>query len=231
MIAIISDIHGNYTALCEVLKRIKSFGIKEIYCLGDIVGYYTQINECCEELRKRKIKSVMGNHDWYFASNSYCPRSKSVNDCLHYQRKIITKENYNWIFNLPIIININNLLMVHGGWANPIDEYLEPTENYFTRIDAKFFASGHTHKQVLKEYTNKIYCNPGSVGQPRDHDSRAAFATFDGKKFYLHRIEYDIIKVGELMKKAGFSEYYYDCLKTGAPKLGYINQEDTKKRI
>lgn len=64
MIALISDIHGNYTALQAVLKEIDKINIKEIYCLGDIVGYYTQINECCEELQRRNVKCVMGNHDW-----------------------------------------------------------------------------------------------------------------------------------------------------------------------
>ena len=56
MIALISDIHGNFTALKEVLKEIDKIGIGEIYCLGDVVGYYTEVNECCEELRKRNIE-------------------------------------------------------------------------------------------------------------------------------------------------------------------------------
>ena len=64
-IALISDIHGNYTALKEVLRKIDEMNIKEIYCLGDIVGYYTEINECCEALRAYNVRSVMGNHDWY----------------------------------------------------------------------------------------------------------------------------------------------------------------------
>ena len=78
MIALISDIHGNYIALQEVLKKIDSMGIQEVYCLGDVVGYYSQVNECCDELRKRSISCVMGNHDWYMASGTDCERSKSV---------------------------------------------------------------------------------------------------------------------------------------------------------
>jgi predicted phosphodiesterase len=72
MIALISDIHGNYSALHEVLLKIDSMGIDEIYCLGDTVGYYSEINECCDELRRRNVKYVMGNHDWYIAANSFC---------------------------------------------------------------------------------------------------------------------------------------------------------------
>ncbi len=77
----------------EVLKSLDSMGISDVYCLGDVVGYYSQINECCEELRARNIKCLMGNHDWYMIADSFCPRSNSVNDCLAYQRKIISKEN------------------------------------------------------------------------------------------------------------------------------------------
>lgn len=221
MIALISDIHGNYAALTEVLAKIDSMGVNEVYCLGDVVGYYTEINECCNEIRRRNIKTVMGNHDWYMAGKSFCPRSKSVNDCLKYQRSIISEENYAWICNLPIFLNVGELSIVHGGWGDPIDEYVDPTEEYFSRIDGKYFTSGHTHRQVVCKFGDKVYCNPGSVGQPRDNDPRAAFATFDGKMFHLHRVEYDFNTVGDLMEKAGFSGYYYDCLRSGAKRLGW----------
>ena len=219
MIAIISDIHGNYTALKEVLNYIDKMGIKDIYCLGDVVGYYTQINECCDELQKRKVKCVMGNHDWYMVSKTDCPRSNSVNDCLKYQRKIITKENLEWLSTFPILRQLGDLSMVHGGWINPIDEYLEPNSEYFDKVGGKYFVSGHVHIQRLKNFRDKIYCNPGSVGQPRDNYNRAAFATFNGGKFQLHRVEYDIDEVGHFMEKAGFSGYYYGCLKTGSKNL------------
>jgi predicted phosphodiesterase len=198
-------------------------GIDEIYCLGDTVGYYTEINECCDELRKRNIKSVMGNHDWYIAANSFCPRSHSVNNCLEYQKKIISEENHAWIRSLPVFLTNQNLFMVHGGWADPIDEYINPSEEYFAKVDGKYFTSGHTHRQIVKQFKDKVYCNPGSVGQPRDGDPRAAFATFDGENFNLYRVEYDISRVGKLMEKAGFSGYYYECLLSGARSLGFAS--------
>lgn len=196
-------------------------GIKEIYCLGDIGGYYSEINQCCDELRRRNIKAIMGNHDWYIAGNGFCPRSKSANDCLKYQRFVITEENYNWIRSLPVFLNVGQLSLVHGGWGDPIDEYVEPTAEYFCSITGKYFASGHTHQQIVCDFGDKMYCNPGSVGQPRDNDPRSAFATFDGAKFRLHRVEYDFNAVGNLMEKAGFSGYYYHCLRSGARKLGW----------
>jgi len=212
-IGLISDIHGNYEALKEVLSELDKLKVSEIYCLGDVVGYYSQVNECCDELRLRNIPCVMGNHDWYIASGGYCSRSQSVNDCLSYLRGVITVENIEWLRSFPIQRFIQNIHMVHGGWADPIDEYLNPNEEYFSRIQGDFFASGHTHLQSLNQFTNKTYCNPGSVGQPRDNDPRAAFAVIHGDRITLHRVDYDIEKVFGLMHKAGFNDHYYSCLK------------------
>jgi len=221
-IGLISDIHGNYEALKTVLVELDRMNVQEIYCLGDVVGYYSQINECCDELIKREIPCIMGNHDWYMAGGGFCPRSKSVNDCLAYQRKIITTKNLNWLKTFPIQREVRNIRMVHGGWTDPIDEYLlEPTAEYFSKVEGNIFISGHTHIQSLYNFNGKIYCNPGSVGMPRDNDPRAAFAIFDGE-ITLHRIEYEMEKVFYLMDKAGFSNYYYDCLKTGARNLGKL---------
>ncbi len=112
MIALISDIHGNYCALEKVLSKIDLLGINEIYCLGDIVGYYSQVNECCEELQKRNIKCILGNHDWHMISNTHFQRSNSANDCMQYQRKIITPNNLKWLASFPVYRNINSLSMV-----------------------------------------------------------------------------------------------------------------------
>jgi putative phosphoesterase len=218
-LAFISDIHGNFEALKAVLSQLDALGIHRIYCVGDIVGYYPQINECCEALRTREIPSVMGNHDWYMAGGGFCPRSKSVNDCLAYQRTIFEKSHLEWLKTLPIQLRVAGVQIVHGGWGDPIDEYLKPTEDYFDKVEGQFFVSGHTHIQLIHRTDSRIYCNPGSVGQPRDGDPRAAFATFDGENFELHRIEYDMQKVFDLMKAAGFDDYYYGGLQTGASNL------------
>ena len=69
--AFISDIHGNYEALSAVLAEIDRLGVTNIYCAGDVVGYYAQINEVCHALRQREIPCVMGNHDWYMAGVAF----------------------------------------------------------------------------------------------------------------------------------------------------------------
>ena len=86
-IGVISDIHGNFEALKSVLKELDRMGVSEVYSLGDVVGYYSQVNECCEELIERDIPNLMGNHDWYLSSGGFCLRSKSVNDCINTREK------------------------------------------------------------------------------------------------------------------------------------------------
>lgn len=218
--AFISDVHGNYEALKAVLARIDQLGVDRIACAGDVAGYYCQINECCEALRERGIPSVMGNHDWYLGGNGFCVRSRSVNDCLAYQARVITPDNLAWIRAFPLQMQVGPVRMVHGGWSDPIDEYLlRPSQEYFDRLEGNFFVTGHTHFQGRHRFGAKVHCNPGSVGQPRDGDPRAAFAVFDGTDFELHRVEYDMERLFALMDAAGFNDYFYGGLKTGARNL------------
>lgn len=222
MIAILSDIHGNYVALEAVLRTVDALGVDDIYCLGDSVGYYPQVNEVLDELRRRKAKAVMGNHDWYMAADSFCDRSQTVNDTLAYQKKIISAQNLTWLKQLPVYREYEGLMMVHGGWSDPLDEYLlEPSKEYFDKVGGQYFASGHTHIPRIDTFGKKQYCNPGSVGQPRDGDNRASFATWDGKAFTLHRIAYNFQKIGELMEQAGFEGYYYERLAVGGKDNGW----------
>ncbi|MDC6389786.1 metallophosphoesterase family protein [Maribacter sp. PR1] len=213
-IGIISDIHGNYEALKMVLAHLDQLNISKVYCLGDVVGYYSQVNECCNALIERNIPTLMGNHDWYMVSGGFCTRSEHVNKCLEYQRRVITKENLKWLGSNQLQFVLNDLHMVHGGWSDPIDEYLfNPSQEYFSTIEGKTFISGHTHIQKLEIYKEKVYCNPGSVGQPRDKNPKSAFAIYDQGEISLHRVAYDIDKVNELMKMAGFNDSNYSSLK------------------
>lgn len=224
MIGIISDIHGNHFALSAVLSRLNEMGVSEIICLGDVGGYYCQINECCDSLRSRNIFSLMGNHDWYLAVGEDCPRSNSANACLDYQRRVISQTNLDWLASLPNEAHRHGINIVHGGWRDPIDEYLRPSKDYFSEIPGNYFASGHTHVQCIWSGDGKSYCNPGSVGQPRDGDPRAAFATWDGSSFFLHRTEYDIPGMQREMAAAGFTPYFYENLARGTRIGGKISK-------
>ena len=223
-IAFISDIHGNYEALKVVLDYLDKNKIDRFYSLGDVVGYNCQINEVCEELQKRKIPNIFGNHDWYMAGGGKCPRSKSANYLIEFQKEIISKENLQWLSESSLFFNFGNIRAVHGGWDNPIDEYLyDINEQYFDEIKGSVFLSGHTHIPIIKVFNNgKIYCNPGSVGQPRDGNPKTSFAILHDGRFEIIRLKYDYEPLFREMKSYGIDDYYYGCLKYGSPKLRKI---------
>ncbi len=224
MIALISDIHANHMALLAVLDRLDELGADQILCLGDIGGYYCEINECCDTLRQRNVFSLMGNHDWYLVSDQKCNRSNSVNRCIEYQKKIISADNLAWLKTLKSEAQFDDFNLVHGGWGDSLEEYIVPSERYFSGIEGKHFASGHTHVPIVWSGVDKSYCNPGSVGQPRDGDWRASFATWDGQEFSLHRVEYDYSGLQAKMREAGFEPYFYENLENGTRLGGKIDR-------
>ena len=220
MIAIISDIHGNFPALQAVMDEIERSDCEKIVSLGDVAGYYCQINECIRLLRQKDVPNIMGNHDYYMVNNQPCPRSNTANDLLRYQRAHITPDHLEWLKSSTQKIECNGASFVHGGWKDPLDEYLTVAdEDYFRDESATYFFSGHTHIQSLNIFGKICHCNPGSVGQPRDNDPRAAFALFDGGKIYLRRVDYDIDKIAVAMERCGFDRYFYEGLYAGL-KIG-----------
>ena len=190
-IGIISDIHGNYEALKTVLAELDQMNVSEVICLGDVVGYYSQVNECCDELRKRQIRCVMGNHDWYMAGGGFCIRSKSVNDCLVYLRKVITAENVEWLRGFPLQLSIEGLHVVHGGWSDPLDEYLKWTETYFDKMpDTASHPAIRIFRRFAQPATRRIAI-PAPWGSRETKTPERPSPTYDGE-FTLHRVVYDI---------------------------------------
>lgn len=242
--AIISDIHSNLEALEATFEAIDKIGVDEILCLGDIVGYNANPNECAEIIRECGIKSIMGNHD-----RAICGISEPDNfneyakEAVFWTRKQITQENSDYLksFEKNILIE-DRFLLVHGSPRNP-DEYifsarsarenLEYLENNFKDISICFF--GHTHVKALYYLqerhgiaseteegitlsgNDKFLVNPGSAGQPRDGDIRGSFITFDSEK-RLIRFEpfsYDIEKTASKVIRAGLPKYLAERLFLG----------------
>jgi predicted phosphodiesterase len=228
LIGIVSDIHANYAALTAVLGELDRMSVSTIVCLGDTAGYYSQINETCAALRMRNVFSLMGNHDLYLGSDTACPRSHSATRCIEYQASIIEPSHLTWLQSLPDSAQIHGLDIVHGGWGDHFEEYMTPTSEYFSGMTSTAFASGHTHEQALWSDESKRYCNPGSVGQPRDGDPRSAFATWDGEQFQVHRVEYDIAATQHAMRKAGFEEYFFTNLSFGL-RIGSTNSTSSDR--
>jgi diadenosine tetraphosphatase ApaH/serine/threonine PP2A family protein phosphatase len=116
------------------------------------------------------------------------------------------------------------MLFVHGGPDDPQDQYIYTVSEKIFPQAVKLLFSGHTHVQILVDFEGKIYCNPGSVGQPRDGDFRAAYATLDNGKVNLHRVAYDIDKTVAVMKNAGYEAFYYENLYKGSQIGGRIDR-------
>lgn len=216
-IALISDIHGNYPALMAVLARIQKENCDLVVSLGDIAGYYCMINECIDLCRKNNVVNILGNHDYYLISGEACPRSTTANICLELQRRIITPENLDWLRGSIPMYRHFNCWFVHGGWDDPLDEYVDLFDfDKFSDCGVTIFASGHTHIQKIQKNGPLIYINPGSVGQPRDGDPRAAFAIIDSARdVSLYRVEYDIDGIASAMERHGFEKRYYEGLYLG----------------
>jgi putative phosphoesterase len=224
MIAILSDIHGNLPALKAVLAAAESLGCKRIISLGDVIGYYAQPGECIDLLREYGATNIMGNHDSYIVNVANCPRSRMVTEIIEYQRGIIMPDQVKWLSeSLSTLIEDGNYF-VHGGWQDPLDQYLYKISSSDIPVDAKNLFTGHTHVQSLFKLGDQKYCNPGSVGQPRDGDRRSAFAVLDGHDIRLHRIEYDIDQTAMTMMNAGFPKKYYENLYLGAQIGGRIDK-------
>lgn len=224
MIAIISDIHGNLPALRAVLARIDALGCDRIISLGDVVGYYAQPGPCIDALRERGIVNILGNHDHYIVSGEGCPRSKLVSEITDYQRGIISPEQVTWLAQSKSYIIEKTDCFIHGGWQDPVDQYLyEISPDAFPENVARLFA-GHTHVQVLLDIEGKTFCNPGAVGQPRDGDPRAAFATVTDEAVELHRVAYDVEEAAYHMREAGFPPKCYENLYIGAQIGGRIDK-------
>lgn len=224
MIAIISDIHGNLPALQVVLSEAVSLGCTRVISLGDVVGYYAQPGECIDLLREYSAINIMGNHDNYLIQGLPCPRSRKVTEMMEYQRKIISGEQADWLSKSCSVLIEGENYFTHGGWNDPLDEYLYKIAQKCFPVGARNLFTGHTHVQALVEFGEKKYCNPGSVGQPRDGDPRAAFAVLSGSEVILHRIDYDIDLTANTMKEAGFPLGYYECLYHGAQIGGRIDK-------
>jgi len=207
LIAVVSDIHGNLPALQAVLRKIDELGCERIISLGDVTGYYAQPSECISLLQERKAIQLLGNHDQYLIDGAGCPRSKLVSELLKHQEKAVTAEQVSFLSGLESRYDEGTASFVHGGWRDPVDEYVYRVDPTRFPGDFQFFFSGHTHVQCKVPIGDRrLYCNPGSIGQPRDGDCRSAFAVFTGEDVELYRVDYDIDAAAQAMQAAGFDE-------------------------
>lgn len=222
-VAVIADIHGNFPALTAVLAELDAAGISKIYCLGDLVGYYCQINEVIATLRERHVTTVLGNHDHALAHlGGEIPRSRSATEVLKRQLEMIEPSHLEWLSALPRHMEFTHgaksYYAVHGGLDDPMDEYIRTIEPaYLERhnFTHDVLLAGQTHVPLHVVLGAKAHANPGSVGQPRDGDPRASYLVLEGPELVFHRVTYDVASLVARMQALGFPDYLYRRLESG----------------
>ncbi|PJF48788.1 MAG: metallophosphoesterase [Chloroflexi bacterium] len=242
---IISDIHANLAAFEAVLqdaaRRRLRFDI--VWCLGDIVGYGPDPNECIDLLRSLPHVCLAGNHDWAvlgkLSSETFHEHAAFV---VEWTRARLTRENLNYLRARPEQDVEGDYLLAHASPREPIWEYvleLSVAEENFDYMPTAYALIGHTHVPAIfvkNSVTLAVYAaaptpsipialkpnhnyiiNPGSVGQPRDGDPRAAYALLDTEKstWTPHRVEYPIKRTQEKMRAAGFPDRLIERLSHG----------------
>jgi predicted phosphodiesterase len=233
---ILSDIHANATALDAALEAVKGRWDK-VLCLGDVVGYGPDPNEVIDRIRKLDALVIRGNHDKAGSgianADDFNPVARNV---ALWTRDQLRPENRKWLEELPTgPATVEGFSLVHGAFRDEDEYVFAPAQALEGLLDAPspitFF--GHTHLQggftlrdnkvnVLhfKPAANSLssnltiepgttyLLNPGSVGQPRDGDTRAAFAIADIVKNNIEfwRVPYDIEAVQARMTAAGLPD-------------------------
>lgn len=216
--AIISDIHGNVEALQAVLNDIRKKKVDSIICLGDIVGYYPDPERCIDLVRKEVAHCVAGNHD-YAAIGKIDTQNFTyyAYAAMEWTKQNISDRARDYLTSLPLTIELEDMFFTHSSPSNPQDwVYVFPDSEEtvfeaFKNLKYNINFIGHTHwpSIMIQEENDRIMLhsehsiavldshfylvNVGSVGQPRDFDSRSCYALYDADKreISIIRVEYD----------------------------------------
>ncbi|MGE5221055.1 MAG: metallophosphoesterase family protein [Omnitrophica WOR_2 bacterium] len=239
-ILVISDIHANLTALESVLRNAGE--IDAVWCLGDLVGYGPDPNECIQQVRQLpNLMCLLGNHDAaaldQIETANFNPDARLA---IHWTQNTLTPQSVAFLKDLKEKIIIDDVTLVHGSPRQPVWEYLMDTRTAtlsFEHFDTPYCFVGHTHLPVLYYLPDetrvarlivpdasmqitlspRAILNPGSVGQPRDRDPRASFAIYepDLNTWQYYRVPYNIISVQIRMEEAGLPERHIQRLSAG----------------
>lgn len=219
--ALVSDIHGNLEAIRAVLDDIADQNIDRTFCLGDIIGYGPNPRECIDEVRNLDL-CILGNHDQgaLFDPEGFSGTAERAIYWTRAQLEDKTdQENpqrWQFLSELPRVVRDNKVLFVHGSARAPLSEYVFPEDIYNPKKMDSLFAlvqtqcfQGHTHvpgiftpdhhfispSEIDGKFPvrdQKLIINVGSVGQPRDLDSRSCYVVWDEETIEYRRVSYPI---------------------------------------
>jgi predicted phosphodiesterase len=241
-ITIFGDIHANLPALEAVLQDIEARGLKQLYCLGDLVGYGTFPDEVVALIRQRGIPTIMGNYDQGVSSDSDdcgCAYKTEIDRArgelsISWSNAHTTADHKAFLRALPAHIPLHlddlSILLVHGS-PRKINEYLfeDRPIDYFERImdaaQADVLVCGHTHLPYHKVLpSGRQIVNAGSVGKPKDRDPRAGYVvlTVNGRDLAVEfiRVPYDVERTARAIEatpiQGGMPHPYAQMLRDGA---------------
>jgi predicted phosphodiesterase len=221
---VISDIHGNLTAFQTVLKDAEG-EYDFIWCLGDVIGYGPDPNECVALLREFPHRSLSGNHDWAVLGRlDLSTFNDDARIAIAWAQGVLNDESRAYLEALPSLVVEDNFTLAHASPRQPVWEYIVDrytAQANFGHFETDYCLVGHTHVPIVFEVLDgheimthgpvysqplplngaRLIINPGSVGQPRDHDPRAAYAILDTERLtWEHRrIAYPIAETQERM--------------------------------
>jgi len=240
--AIISDIHGNLEAFVAALETIDTLGVDKIVCLGDIVGYNSNPEECVDLMRRKGIITVLGNHDSRVVGlDDPKDFNALAEDALYWTMENLSAENIAFLRSLPRSRIVDGCFLAVHGWVNDTDRYvfgaMDALRNFNILkisggINVCFF--GHTHvaisyiedhgavkinadQEIAIEKRFNYLINPGGLGQPRDRDPRAPFLIYDVEAALVqfHRVPYDLDKTIRKISKVGLPGRLGERLRQG----------------
>jgi putative phosphoesterase len=232
-LGLLSDIHANKPALEAVLRALE--GVDKIFCVGDLVGYYTDPNGVIAKLLECDITFIIGNHDWYL-NNAPPKPNRLLRQSIQFTSSVILPEYRRMLADKPSQLHFEldgvRISLYHGSPWDTLEEYIYPDYPHFERfddIDADVIILGHTHHAMIRSLNNRLLVNPGSCGQPRDNDWRAACAVLDTqtRSVQIVRVEYDINSVVRSVHSCGLDAYFAKALLRYYPEK--IDRQDERK--
>jgi predicted phosphodiesterase len=241
---IVSDVHSNMEALSVALKWLDSQKVDQVVCLGDVVGYGPNPNECCEMLRTLGAVTLLGNHDAAVIgamSTEYYYDAARV--AIQWTRRQLSTQNLEWLYQLPYTYRRakENVSFFHSAPICPSGYFYvvfkDDAQAHVRMFDKLTGLSllGHSHlvrafrladgkaketqvNKIRYDEGAKFIASIGSTGQPRDRNPNGAVALYDSDngELEIHRFEYDKEATVAKIMEAGLEPRFGERLLTGS---------------
>ena len=230
-VAVISDIHANLHALLAVLTAIEAEAPDELWCLGDVVGYGPRPNECADLVQERASLVLVGNHDLAAIGKLDTAEFGSLAaESAHWTQRALGDAQAEWLRGLELTAVRDGIELYHGSARDPVWEYVLSEDVAHANMlvtSAPIVLVGHSHMALALSWDgasidgglardgtdldtsgSRWLLNPGSVGQPRDGDPRAAWLLIDiaARRAAFRRVHYPIEQTQAEMRAAGLPE-------------------------